>query len=206
MAIVNGYCTLPEFKNFAIPRANIDATDDSVLEGLIESASRIIDSETGRQFFTTTASRFHSVPQGTNNKRMLWLDGDLQAVGAAGITNGDGETVLAADYYLEPRNASPKYAVVLKKSSYEYWKTDADGDNEYVIEVPGTWGYCATGAHPDDIREACMMIALSSYLRRSGQNLSERSYVTVAGVVITPEDIPGRAWNIIKSYRKIRAY
>ena len=203
MSIVNGYCTLAEFRAFGIPQANIDVADDGVLEDLIESASRIIDNETGRQFYTTTESRFHSVPKG-NDKRWLWLDGDFQAVGAAGITNGDATTVAAADYYLVPRNRSPKYAVVLKKSSYEYWKCDADGDPEYVIEVPGTWGYCATGSHPDDIKEACMLIALASYLRRHGQNLSERSYVTVAGVVITPEDIPGRAWNIIKSYKRIR--
>jgi hypothetical protein len=207
MAITNGYSTLAEFKAFAIPRASIDAADDGVLEDLIESASRIIDRETGRQFYASgtalaASSRYFNVPEG-NNGRRLWLDADLQSIDAAGITNGDGETLAATEYYLEPRNDTPKYAITIKQASSYYWAYDDDGNSEYVIEVPGIWGYCATGSHPDDVKEACQMIALSSYLRRHGQNLSERSLVTAAGVIITPDDIPARAWQIIKSYRRL---
>ena len=207
MAITNGYCTLAEFKAFAIPQANADLTDDEVLEGLIEAASRTIDRESGRQFYATgtvaaPSSRYFSVPGG-NNTRQLWLDDDLQSIAATGVVNGDGDLITSTYYYLLPRNDTPKYAIVLKQSSSYYWASDDDGNSEYIIEVPGIWGYCATGSHPDDIREACMMIALSSYMRRHGQNLSERSIVTAAGVVVTPEDIPARAWNIIKNYKRI---
>lgn len=205
--ITNGYSTLVEFKAFAVPRANADLTDDEVLESLIESASRIIDRETGRHFYASgtiaaPSSRYYNVPEG-NNRRRLWLDADLQSIAATGIVNGDAVVLPAAQYYLEPRNDTPKYAITIKQTSTYYWACDSDGNSEYVIQVPGIWGYCATGAHPDDIKEACQMIALSSYMRRHGQNLSERSIVTAAGVIITPDDIPARAWQVIKSYRRM---
>lgn len=206
--ITNGYCTLDEFKFYAIPKATADAVDDSVLENLIEGASRLIDRETRRQFYATgtiaaPSTRYFDVPSG-NNKRILWLDQDLQS--AATVTNGDGDAIAATEYFLEPRNDTPKYAVIIKQSSSEYWDSDDDGNTEGVIEIAGIWGYCATASHPDDIKEACMTIALASYLRRHGQNLSERSIVTPAGVIVTPEDVPGRAWRIIENYRKLRLY
>jgi hypothetical protein len=206
MAITNGYCSLAELKAYAIPQAGVDAADDGVLEDLIESASRTIDKQTGRQFYATgtlalPVTRYYNTPSEGRNRRQLWLDEDLQSVST--LTNGDGVAIAATEYNLLPRNTSPKYAIALKKYSDDYWKFDDDGEDEYVISVAGIWGYCATGSHPDDIKEACQLIALSSYMRRHGQNLSERSIVTPAGVVVTPEDIPGRAWSIIKNYRRM---
>ena len=50
MAITNGYATLTEIKNFlSIPVS--DTADDSLLEGLIESASRSIDRIANRRFY-----------------------------------------------------------------------------------------------------------------------------------------------------------
>ena len=55
MAITNGYATLNQLK--AAVRIT-DAIDDSLLEMAIESASRMIDAECDRNFFTSgTATR-----------------------------------------------------------------------------------------------------------------------------------------------------
>lgn len=199
------YCTLAEFRAFAIPEGGIDAADDGVINDIIETASRFIDNQTGRTFYArgtllAPEDRYFSVPR-RGDKRWLWLDDDLQTV--VTITNGDGAVVDVADYYLMPRNSTPKYAVVLKHYSGEYWKIGDSGEYEYVVEVAGIWGYCATGAHPADIKTACLMIAASLYKRRFGENLTATSIVTGAGVVITPDDVPSEAVNILKSYRRL---
>jgi hypothetical protein len=185
--------------------ANIDAADDGVIEDLIETASRYIDNQTGRTFYARGTAlapedRYFSVPR-DGNKRWLWLDDDLLQV--VEITNGDGVVVAAADYYLMPRNETPKYAIVLKHYSGEYWKINDDGDYEYVIEVSGIWGYNATGSHPADIQTACLMIASSLYKRRFGENMSSITTVTGAGVVITPQDVPKEAAYILDSYKRL---
>lgn len=55
MAITNGYCTLAQIK--AAVRIS-DSVDDSLLEMAVESASRMIDSECDRNFYTSgTATR-----------------------------------------------------------------------------------------------------------------------------------------------------
>ncbi|KKK75658.1 hypothetical protein LCGC14_2871530, partial [marine sediment metagenome] len=61
-------------------------------------------------------------------------------------------------------------------------------------------GYMA--AHTDDIREACLMITQSFVKRRFGKNVSGQVKVTAAGVVITPEDIPSAAADIINVYKR----
>ena len=54
MAIVHGYATLAEVK--ADKRiTSTDATDDGFLEDLVEAASRWIDRQTGRRFWSTVS-------------------------------------------------------------------------------------------------------------------------------------------------------
>lgn len=55
----------------------------------------------------------------------------------------------------------------------------------------------------EDIRDACLMIAHNVYKKRSGQGTSSIATVTAAGVVITPQDVPGEAMAAIKSHRRI---
>lgn len=194
MTITNGYTTLADFKNLK-SIVSTDSVDDGVIENLIEQASRIIDTETGRTFYARTETRYYNVPYG----RQLIVDDDLLAV--TKLTNGDGTEILATDYYLMPRNVSPKYAIVLKEMSGAYWTADSSGNTEYVIPVEGSWGYSATT--PADIRRACEGIVLSTYQNRYGQTVTGVATVTGAGVVITPKDIPAESWQIIRAYRRI---
>ena len=193
MTISNGYATLDEFKTWQ-RITSTDASDDTLIEGLVELASRFIDAETKRTFYARSETHYFDVPEG----RELTLDDDLLTVTT--LTNGD-TTVLTSTYYnLIPKNKAPYYAIRLKETSAYSWSENSSGNTEYVISVAGTWGYSATA--PADIKNACLMIVASAYNRRAGENQTGVARITAAGVVITPEDIPSSAWSIIRGYRK----
>lgn len=190
---VTSYATLAQIVEY-LRIESTDAGDDTVLTGLLEAASRLIERMTGRVFAGASATRYFDTPGGQE----LALDTDLVSVTT--LTNGDGTVIAAGDYSLWPRNAAPKRAIVLKSSSAVGWLPDASGSTDGAISVLGVWGYCAEP--PADIQQACLLIAASLYKRRFGENLSSVSTLTAGGVVITPQDIPGAAWEIIKAYRR----
>lgn len=193
MAITNGYATLAEVKAY-INTSSTNATDDAVIEDMVEMASRLIDAETHRTFYARTETRYFDY----TSERGLMLDDDLLTITT--LTNGDGTVITSADYKLFPLNLTQKDEVRLIQSSSIYWDTDAYSNTEGVISIAGTWGYSATA--PDNIKHACISIVVSAYHRRYGEGVEGAATITAAGVVITPKDIPADAWGIIKSYRK----
>jgi len=196
MAITNGYCTLAEFKAYADPGSlgfSTDATDDTVIEALIEAASRRIDRITGRNFYARTETHYFDVPAG----RELRLDDDLLTVTT--LTNGDGTVLTTADYSLLPASKPPYRRVRLKDTSTHIWQGSAAGGFELVISLAGTWGWSATA--PDDIVEACMEITKHSYKRRTGDG-AQAATITAAGVVLTPADIPGYILANLQVYKR----
>lgn len=196
IAVINGYSTLIEFKAYATARGQTfkaDTADDTAIEDFIEAVSRFIDNTTGRTFYARTETRYFSVPSG----RELKLDDDLLAITT--LTNGDDTVISSDDYYFLPRNITPKRSVVLNQSSGVFWLQDSDGNNEFVISVAGTWGYVA--AHPDDIKQACLMTTNKLY-RRYGPGETGVATITAAGIVITPQNIPPLAASILRTYQK----
>lgn len=190
--INNGYCTLDEFKAYA----RIDTTsilDDSVLVMFIEAASRYIDKLTNTTFYTVTANRHFDEPFTTT----LFFNDYCTAINS--ITNGDGSPVVAADYVTLPADANYIYAVTLIRNT---WKSSPSTSLQ-CITVNANWGKAATT--PADIKECCLLIIKSAYNRRFGENITSTSTVTQAGVVITPEDIPAKAREIINQNRKVVA-
>lgn len=194
MSIANGYITLTDYKRYHRGLDDTDLDDDAAIEDLIEAVSREIDVQSGRSFYGRTETRYYSVPSG----RELRVDTDLLSVTT--LTNGSGTVIAAGDYYLLPRNTSPKYAIVLKPTASVYWEFDSSGNSEYVISVLGSWGYYAEA--PADIKKATREIVKSAYNRRTGENMDGIARVTAAGVVITPQDIPSSAAATIALYRK----
>lgn len=103
MAIINGYCTLDDFKKFITASGhslNADDIDDLVIEDIIERASRKFDGLCGRHFYPRVDTRYYSVP----DDDILWLDDDLLAVTT--LTNGDANTIASTNYHLLPRRIS----------------------------------------------------------------------------------------------------
>ena len=193
MAIDNGYATLDEYKGFGDVDST-DANDDAAIEKIIEGVSRYMDLKTQRRFYAKTETRNYDRPSG----RELELDDDLLTITT--LSNGDGVAIASSDYNLIPKNDPPYRAIRLTETSTINWTLDSDGNSEFVIDVAGTWGYMTP--HTDDIREACMMISQSFVKRRFGKNVSGQVRITAAGVVITPEDIPSAAADIINIYKK----
>ena len=195
MTISNGYVSLAEFKAYE-NITSTDATDDTVIEDIIEAASRYIDAQSGRTFYARSETRYYSVPH--EEARRLEVDDDLLSI--ATLTNGDAVVIPATEYYLWPRNVNPKTAIIIRQLSTYTWATNSTGETEYVISVVGSWGYST--AAPDDVKNACMQISLALYKRRHGENMQVATTITAGGVFITPRDIPSAALAVIERYRR----
>lgn len=159
MSITNGYATLAEIKaRLGIPTA--DTADDTVLEAVIEAASRAIDNETGRVFYATTATKYFRADDGD----LLFIP-DLLSVTTL-KTDSDGDrtyetTWATTDYDLEPYNDAPYTRIRLTPSGRYSFPTHAKG-----VEIAGSWGYNATGSYPDAINEACLILASRLFKRK----------------------------------------
>jgi hypothetical protein len=139
MTTQNSYVTLAEIKaQLTAPGQTFstDAPDDSVIENILNTASRIVDEQTGRRFYPKIETRYFDIPE---LSRTLQLEGDLLEV--ITLTNGDTVVLTTTDYALYPKNFSPSFAIRLKESSSYYWAQDGNGNTEDVISVLGLWGY-----------------------------------------------------------------
>jgi hypothetical protein len=101
MAITNGYCTLEQIK--AATKIT-DALDDSLLEMAVESASRMIDAECDRNFFSAGTATRDFQP---NDDYVVDVD-DLISIVSVKIDDAGERTFLvtlaASDYQTEPLN------------------------------------------------------------------------------------------------------
>lgn len=198
ITLTNGYATIKELKHYLAPGAAADKHDDEVMAHLIEAASRYIDDETGRTFYSRTETHYFDVPTYGDGRR-LYLDDDLISV--TSLTNGDSVVLTTTDYMLEPYNRAPYMSVKLKESSSYSWQVDSSGNAERSITIVGSWGWVATT--PKDIKEACLQLARNWYKRRYGENVETVSTITSAGVVIEPRDVPYQVKRILDHYRRI---
>lgn len=161
MAIVNGYTTLAAVK--AILRIT-DSTDDTLLEGAIEAASRRVDSFTGRFFYQKAST----VPLYAFDEYRLPLVNDLVSVTTLKTDDdGDGtfETTWTAntDYVLEPRDVALQ--------SRPYRRVTAVGAKSFPLftvpmlagaEINGVWGWPSI---PDDVVEATNLLSIRHFAR-----------------------------------------
>jgi len=161
VAITNGYCTLAEVKSAL--RIS-DSTDDTLLENAIEGASRRIDGYCGRFFYTQTAT----ITLFAKDIYTLFLQNDLVSITTLKTDDdGDGSFentwTLNTDYMLQPTN------VALQSRPYN--RILAVGGKTFPImiqpqlpgvQVNGVWGWSAV---PDDVREACVLLAMRGFAR-----------------------------------------
>lgn len=160
MAITNGYCTLAEIKSAL---RLTDNADDSLLENAIEGASRRIDGYCGQFFYQkqATIELFTRFPYYVNIPNLASSAITLQT-----DDNGDGSfstTWSASDYELEPTDTS--------LTGIPYHRITAVGSKTFpllvaparpAVRLAGTFGWSAI---PDDIREACVLLAMRGFAR-----------------------------------------
>jgi len=141
MTARNTYATLAEYKSFVMSRGqptNTDATDDAVIDSLLEQASRYIDGKTSRWFYPRIETRYLSIPNYPYVERELDFDADVLEV--VSFLNGDGSSIAASEYNLWPANEFPKFGLRIKQSSNFQWLTD-DSEYENVLPLKAVYGY-----------------------------------------------------------------
>jgi len=206
LTITNGYATLNEYKAWIAARGlagsvGTDASDDTVIELLIESVSRYIDREAGRKFWKDSAdvTRYF---QAKDNYTVFV--GDLAAAPttvSVDLLNDRDYTDLAATdvYELSPANAAadgmPYHYINIIETSGYYFTTSRRG-----VKVVAKFGFPSV---PMDIKEACLSTVQAINGLRSGQASNGKITVTAAGIVIRPEEVPIFALGIIKKYRSM---
>lgn len=198
MAIVNGYCTLAEFKDYN-KITSTNATDDGVIEDIIEGISRDIDKKCGRVFFQANATRYFN----TKNSRRLEVDDIYTTSGLTIYTslNSDGTyeyTWTSTDYELTPY--SPDFGF-----PYTGIEIAIDGNYGFSLQPKGNkitanFGWSAV---PDDIKLVALQESMNEYHRRFGENLSATATVTASGVVLTPRGFADISMQRLAPYRKL---
>ncbi len=153
MAIVNGYCTLAQMKAaLRIPTA--DTMDDAILELAVESASRMIDAECDRNFFSTTATR-DFVP----NDRITVDTDDLTVITSVKLDDqGDGTflvTLAPKDFQREPLNQR------VSGNPFPTYRLRMVGDfllpewgRQATVRIEGTYGFTPV---PTQITQAAII-------------------------------------------------
>ncbi len=143
MTARNTYATLPEFQAYFTARGQTittNAADDVVIDGLLEQASRFLETKTSRWFYPRIETRYYDLPaRGVHYVRDLYFDTDVLEI--ITFLNGDLTAIDATKYNLLPSNESPRYALQMKVSTTLIWQLDALGDWEGVLALTSYNGY-----------------------------------------------------------------
>ncbi|NIV36802.1 MAG: hypothetical protein GWN58_47415 [Anaerolineae bacterium] len=184
------YATLAQLKDYLDIGQD---TDDVLLQALIDRAQTAIDNYTHRNFEAETETRYFERKDLDESGFVLEVDRDLLTIST--LTNGDsdGTNIPNTEYWLVPRNSTPKHGIRLKVNSVYSWEFDTD----YWVTVVGTWGYSATA--PDDIVQAAIRLAAYYYAQKDSSTFDVTAVVE-AGIIKVPQGIPKDVQIILGPY------
>jgi hypothetical protein len=160
VAIANGYATLAQIK--AAVRIT-DAIDDSLLEMAVESASRMIDAECDRNFYSSGTATRDYVP---NDPYTVDTD-DLTSIVSVKIDDaGEGTfpiTLATTDYQTEPLNQR------VSGNAFPIYRLRMIGDyllpiwgKQATVRIQGVYGFTPV---PIQVTQACIIQASRIYKR-----------------------------------------
>jgi hypothetical protein len=170
MAITNGYTTLAAMKNFL---SIVDSTDDTLLEGLIESASRSIDRIANRRFYADSSASARSYR--ANNNVFVYVDDISSTTDLVVKTDDDGdgtfETTLTinTDFLVDPLTASAlgrPFTQLTMVNTLNVWPVYPGLFSNGLrpgVQVTAKWGWPSV---PDDIETACQILTADLYKRK----------------------------------------
>lgn len=170
MAITNGYATLTEVKTFLSISDNVD---DTLLEGMVEAASRTIDRIANRRFYldSSASARKYRV----SSPVVLYLDdiGTTSGLVVKTDDNGDGifETTLTLndDYVMDPLTALDlgrpytQITIVSTTKTFPIFPGLFQNGLRPGVEVTAKWGWPSV---PDDVNQACLILTADLYKRK----------------------------------------
>jgi hypothetical protein len=170
MAITNGYATLAQAKTFL---SIIDSVDDTLLESLIESASRSIDRIANRRFYIDAAASARKYR--ASSPVFLFTDDISGTSGLIVKVDEDGDGVfettftLDSDYVMDPLTAPSlnrpftQITIVSNTNTFPIFPGLFSNGLRPGIEVTAKWGWPAV---PDDIETACLILTADLYKRK----------------------------------------
>jgi hypothetical protein len=170
MAITNGYATLAEIKAYM---SISDTTDDSLLENLVESASRSIDRIANRRFYldATASARLYRAYSnifvfvddiGTTSNLVVKTDEDGNGTYSKTLT-------LNTDYILDPltsQSLNRPFTQLTMVSNTESWPIFPGITSNGLrpgVQVTARWGWPSV---PDDLNMACLILTADLYKRK----------------------------------------
>jgi hypothetical protein len=170
MAITNGYATLAEIKAYM---SISDTTDDSLLENLVESASRSIDRIANRRFYldATASARLYRAYSnifvfvddiGTTSNLVVKTDEDGNGTYSKTLT-------LNTDYILDPltsQSLNRPFTQLTMVSNTESWPIFPGLTSNGLrpgVQVTARWGWPSV---PDDLNMACLILTADLYKRK----------------------------------------
>jgi hypothetical protein len=164
MAITNGYITLANLKTYL---KIDDSVEDTLLESIIESASRSIDKIANRRFYLDGSASVRTYRP--NNVVMSIVDDFGSTTGLVVKTDPDDtgtyQTTLTlnSDFIVEPTNAAAKgrpwTTITIVGSTGFSLPTDLRPQ----LEVTARWGWPTV---PDDIEQATYILSADLYKRK----------------------------------------
>jgi hypothetical protein len=164
MAITNGYITLANLKTYL---KIDDSVEDTLLESIIESASRSIDKIANRRFYLDGSASVRTYRP--NNVVMSIVDDFGSTTGLVVKTDPDDtgtyQTTLTlnSDFIVEPTNAAAKgrpwTTITIVGSTGFSLPTDLRPQ----LQVTARWGWPTV---PDDIEQATYILSADLYKRK----------------------------------------
>ena len=170
MAITNGYATLAEIKAYM---SISDSTDDTLLENLVESASRSIDRIANRRFYldATASARLYRAYSnifvfvddiGTTSSLVVKTDEDGNGTYSKTLT-------LNTDYILDPLTSQSlnrpctQLTMVSNTESWPIFPGLTSNGLRPGVQVTARWGWPSV---PDDLNMACLILTADLYKRK----------------------------------------
>lgn len=170
MAITNGYATLTEIKTFLSISDNVD---DTLLEGMVEAASRSIDRIANRRFYldANASARAYRV----SSPIVLFTDDIGTTSGLIVKTDDDGDgtfentLTLNTDYIMDPLTALDlgrpytQVTMVTNTETFPIFPGLFQNGLRPGVQVTARWGWPSV---PDDINQACLILTADLYKRK----------------------------------------
>lgn len=200
MTITNGYATLTQVKDAQI--LNISASDtaaDTVIENIVEAASRVIDNDTRRYFYksATDETRYYTAEYADR----LFLFDDIVSITTLATDAANDRTYTdvwaTTDYDLEPYNASfhgwPYTSIAIHPGSSFSFPPYRKG-----VKIVGIFGFSSV---PMAIQTACILLSARVFKRLSTP-LGTASMAAFGEVQISIKDKDPDYWHLIREYMR----
>lgn len=160
MAITNGYATLNELKA-RLGIAVSDTADDSILEAVIEAASRLVDAYCNRHFFQASQTRYFYVVSGV----IAIIDDCVSVSAVATDRNLDRtwSTVIPISQVELGPISSPQYGLPYTELRMKPLASESFDLGKDMLKITGVWGF---NSIPDAVNEATLLQAGRLYRRK----------------------------------------